>query len=798
MSGRPDPEEPRHAAGLDSNPLIGQPLRRKEDPRLLRGQGRYLHDLVLAGMLHLAFVRSPHAHAAITRIDTARARSLPGVEGVFAGFDLRVLPIEPAFDGDGYRSAGWPPLAHERVRFLGEPVVVVAARDRYVAEDAADLVEVEYEPLPVVASVDAARHPGATLVHDTVPGNVYYRRDHAQGDVEKAFAKAPVIVSGTFRHQRLAGAPMEGRGIAAEWDPRGRLTVWASTQAPHALRTGLARCLDLPESAVRVVVPDVGGGFGPKMHLYPEDVIAAAVARALRRPVKWIEDRRENLLSMTQAREQAIDASLAVTEDGRILALRAEVACDSGAYSTYPLTAALEPMGTVQIMPGPYRVPAYAYSTSAVATNKCPVGAYRGVGMTVGVFVIERLMDKAAATTGLDPAEIRRRNFIASDEFPYTAPTGLVYDSGRFADTLAAALAAFNYPEAQREQARRRAEDRLVGIGISTFVEYTGMGSKTFSRRGMLDVRGYDSAVVKVDMTGSVRASVSSPSQGQGHETVFAQLVAGELGLDPSSVTVVPVDTDAVPTGTGTFASRAVVASGGALIQASARIRARAVAIAAHLLEASWDDVAMADGRFFVRGSPERAVTWGEVARAAHATGAAGPAAFEPGLEASATYDPPPAAFGNGAHVAMVEVNPDTGQVAILRYVIAEDCGPMVNPMIVEGQTHGGLAQGLGEALLEEVIYDNAGQLLTATLMDYLIPTAMEMPHVQITHLETASPHTVRGFKGVGESATIGAPACVANAVSDALNRAVDVLPITPQRILEWRRGELWAAEVRA
>ncbi len=781
----------------ERNPLIGRPLRRKEDPRLLRGEGRYVHDLGLPGMLHLAFVRSPYAHAAVRRIDMAKAGSLPGVLGVFEARDLPVTPIQPAFDGEHYHGAGWPALAAGVVRFVGDPVVVVAARDRYIAEDAADLVEVEYEPFPALVSVEAATRPGAPLVHATVPGNVFFRREHLEGDVDGTFAKAPIVVAGIYRHQRLAGVPLEGRGITAEWDPRGRLTVWASTQTPHMVRTGLARSLGLPEAAVRVIAPDVGGGFGPKMHLYPEDVAACAVARALNRPVKWIEDRRENLLAMTQAREQVIEASAAADRDGRILALRADVACDSGAYSVYPLTAVLEPMGTVQIMPGPYRIPAYAYTTRAIATNKCPVGAYRGVGMTVGVLVMERLMDKVAAATGLDPAEVRRRNFIGRDEFPYVAPTGLIYDSGRFEDTLVAALSAFDYPEARREQARRRAEGRLVGIGMSSFVEYTGMGSKTFSRRGMRDVPGYDSATVKVDSTGGARVFVSCPSQGQGHETVFAQLAAGELGLDPSSIFVKRVDTDATPMGSGTFASRAIVVGGGALVQAAAWVREKARTVAAHLLEAAATDVALADGRFVVRGSPGRSVTWSDVARAAYAPGAAGlPAAFQPGLEASSTYDPPPAAFSNGAHVAMVEVDRETGQITILRYVIAEDCGPQLNPMIVEGQTHGGLAQGLGEALLEEVVYDEAGQVLTATLMDYLIPTAMEMPGVKIVHLETASPNTVRGFKGVGESATIGAPACVANAVSDALGREVDALPISPPRVVTWLQGDVPAGDV--
>ena len=783
----------------DANPMIGQRVRRKEDPRLLRGRGTYLHDVALPRMLHLAFVRSPHAHAAVRRIDATGAEKLPGVEAVFAAEDLSVRPITVEFKGEGYHGVPWPALARQRVRFVGEPVAVVAARDRYVAEDAADLVQVEYDALPSASSGDLAGRPGTPPLHEGLPGNRYFAREYIRGDVEGAFAGAAVTVGATFRHQRVCGLPLEGRGIAAAWDPRGRLTVWASTQAPHILRTGLARFLDLPEAAVRVIVPDVGGGFGPKMHLYPEDLVTTAVARALRRPAKWIEDRRENLLSMTQAREQVIEAAAAADADGRILGLRADIVCDTGAYSVYPLTAVLEPMGTAQILPGPYRVPAYAYSATAVATNKCPVGAYRGVGMPVGVFVMERLMDKMAAVMGLDPAEIRRRNLIGDDEFPYTSATGLVYDSGRYHDTLAEALEAFGYEEACRERARGRAQGRLVGIGISAFTEYTGMGSATFARRGMLDVPGYDGATVRIDATGAVSAAVSCPSQGQGHETVFTQLVAGELGLDPSHVLILPMDTDAVPGGTGTFGSRAVVAGGGALVQAAAKIRSRAVKIAAHLLEAAPQDVEISSGRFRVRGSPKRGVTWPEVARAAHAPNAAGlPAEFEPGLEASSTFDPPSAAFSNGVHVAMVEVDRETGQLTILRYVIAEDCGPVVNPLIVEGQALGGLAQGLGEALLEEVVYDEAGQPSTTTLMDYLIPTAMEMPAVESVHLETPSPHTVRGFKGMGESATIGAPACVANAVSDALGKAVDALPITPERLVARIRDRATAAPFRS
>ncbi|MDR7417295.1 MAG: xanthine dehydrogenase family protein molybdopterin-binding subunit [Armatimonadota bacterium] len=769
-----------------TNPFMGRPLRRREDPRLLRGEGRYLSDIALPDMLDLAIIRSPHAHARLIRVETAAARAAPGVATVVSGMDLAVGSIEPVFSGDGYHGAAQPPLARDRVRFVGEPVAVVAAGNRYLAEDAADLVEVAYEPLPAVISAEAARKPDAPLIHDSVPSNCFFRYDHAYGDVASAFAAAPVVVRGTFRHQRLAGAPMEGRGIVAAWD-HDRLTVWASTQTPHMLRTGLARSLGIPEDAIRVVVPDVGGGFGPKMHLYPEDLVACALARTIGRPVRWIEDRRENLLAMTQAREQVVNAALAADRDGRILALQADVTCDSGAYSVYPITAALEPMGSAQILPGPYRVPAYAYTTQAIATNKCPVGAYRGVGMTVGVFVMERLMDRLAAAVGSDPAEIRRRNLIPDDAFPYTAPTGLVYDSGRYGDTLEAALAAFGYAEARREQARAREQGRLVGVGVAAFVEYTGMGPATFARRGMRDVPGSDSAYITVDEAGRARVLLSCPSQGQGHETVFAQLAAGELGLEFEAVTVSAVDTDTVGAGSGTFGSRAVVSGGGAVVRAARAVRAKAIDVAAHLLEAPRDDVVIADGWFHVRGSLGRGLSWPEVARAAHTPGLL-PHDMEPGLQAAFTYNPPPAAFGSGVHVSLVEVDRETGLIKVLRYAIAEDCGPMINPLLVEGQTHGGLAQGLGEAFLEEVCYDESGQVLTQTLMDYLIPTAVDMPPVTLAHLETPSPTTVHGVKGVGESATIGAPACLANAVSDALGQDADTLPVTPQRILAWSR----------
>jgi carbon-monoxide dehydrogenase large subunit len=636
---------------MKANPFVGRSVRRKEDPRLLRGDGHYLADLTLPNMLHLAFVRSPHSHALVGRIQTAAACQIAGVCAIFTATDLSMSPIQAEFRGDGYYGAAWPPLATQRVRFVGDPVAVVAASDRYLAEDAAALIEVEYLPLPAVASMEAALAKGAPLLHEGVPGNVFFKREHRAGEVAMLFARAPIVVRGSFRHQRLAGMPVEGRGVVCAWDPtEQRLTLWTSTQMPHTVRTAVARFLKLSESGIRVIVPDVGGGFGPKMHVYPEEVVAAAAARVLGRPLKWIEDRRENLLTMTQAREAHIETSLAADHNGSILAMRTDIICDTGAYPVFPTTAAVEPMGIAQIMPGPYRIEAYAYSAVSVATNKAPAGAYRGVGLPTAVFVMERMMERLARATGLDPTEIRCRNLIRNDQFPFTSATGLVYDSSNYHETFRAALSAFDYDEVRRTRARMRTKERLIGIGLSIFTEYTGMGSRTFQRRGMVEIRGDDSATIAIDSECRVCVSLSCPSQGQGHETVFAQLVAGELGLDLQMVTVQQPDTDTVPIGSGTFASRAVVSGGGAVIQAAMRVREQAERIAATLMEAAARDVALENGRFVVRGAPERRVSWVDVARAAPA----------PGLRASATYDPPPAAFTNAAHAAMVEVDAGT------------------------------------------------------------------------------------------------------------------------------------------
>jgi len=610
---------------------------------------------------------------------------------------------------------------------------------------------------------------------------VLVRRQWHQGNVEEAFARAPVVVRETFRHDRLAPVPMEPRGLVAAWDGE-VLTVWASHQTPHVLRTALATTLALDHSRVRVVIPDVGGGFGLKVHVFPEDIAVAALARHLGRPVKWTETRRENLAAASQAREQRVEVEAAADGDGRLRGLRARFVADSGAYHIYPLTAVLEPLGSAAILPGPYATPAYAYEVVAVATHKPPIGAYRGVGMTMGAFVIERTLDLVAERLCLDPAEIRRRNLIEADAYPFTSPSGMTYDSGDFPKALAQALAVSDYEALRREQALARAAGRCFGIGIACYTEYTGMGAEVFRRRGMEDVPGPEGATVRIEADGTVRCRVSFPSQGQGHATAVAQVVADRLGVRLDRVRLEQVDTLAGPGGSGTFGSRGAVAIAGSVQVAADRLRVKLARLAAHRLEAAAGDVVITDGRAHVRGFPDRGVPLAEVARSAWSPPPGGlPDGLEPGLEATVHFDPREATFSGAVHVAAVEIDRDTGRVAIRRYALVEDCGPVINPLLVEGQIEGAVGQGVGEALLERIVYDDDGQLLTGTLMDYALPRADDVPPLAIDHLETPAASMPGGYKGMGEGGTIGAPAALANAVADAVRPfgiAITALPI--------------------
>ena len=779
-----------HGAGPGgATRYMGAEVKRLEDPRLVTGRGRYLDDIHLAGMLHAAFVRSPHAHARIVQVDSGRARGAPGVAAVLSGPELvgQVEPLQAHLEAPDFRPTPWPALAGPHVRFVGEVVAVLGAEDPALAADGAELVEVEYDPLPALAAIDAALAPGAPLLHAGLAGNVLLERRYRTGDVEGAFRDAAVVIRETFSHARCSASPLEPRGLIVRWEGDS-LTVWMGTQVPHIVRSALARAFRLAEHRVRVIVPDTGGGFGQKMHVLPEELAVVALARPAGRPVKWVETRRENLAAAAQAREERVEVEAAADAAGVLLGLRARVLSDAGAYHIYPLTAALEPLGTAAILPGPYLTPAYAYEAVAVATNKPPLGAYRGVGMTMGAFVMERTLDLVAARLGLDPSETRRRNLIPRAAYPFTSASGFVYDSGDYPKALEQALELGGYARLRAEQEQARARGRLLGIGLSCYTEYTGMGADTYRQRGMVHIPGPEAATVKLDPDGGVRCFLSFPSQGQGHATTAAQIVADQLGVVLERVVVLQPDTSASPPGSGTFASRGAVAQMGAVDQAAAVLRRKVLTIAAGLMEAGPLDIELAGGRARVRGMPDRAVEIAEIARLAHAPPLGGlPDGLEPGLEATSFFDPPGPTFSGAVHLASVELDAGTGRVTVRDYVVVEDCGPVINPLIVEGQIHGAVAQGIGEALAERLVYDESGQLLTGTLMEYALPAAADLPCFVIGHLETPSPLTPGGFKGMGEGGTIGAPAAIANAVADALaplGVSVTSLPILPERLV--------------
>jgi carbon-monoxide dehydrogenase large subunit len=769
--------------------LIGAGVKRVEDARLLAGEGRYVADVRPAGVLDAAFVRSPHAHARIARIDAAAARALPGVVAVFTGEDLAgwTKPVRAASKMTGYRVTSFPPLAIGKVRHVGEAVAVVVAESRYVAEDAADHVVVEYTPLPVVTDVDTALADGATVLHDEAGSNVIVAREFAAGDVDQALASADLVVSRRFRFRRHTAVCMENRGCLAEFSRATEmLSLRTSNQCPGIVRDILTDLLDHPEHKIRVVANDVGGGYGAKASLYPEEITITAVARHLGRAVRWIGDRREDLLATSQSWDEVIEADLGVRRDGTIVGLRAEVRSDVGAYSIYPWTAGIEPVQIISFLPGPYRVSAYRGRTKGVATCKAPMGPYRGVGRPPAVFVMERLIDEVARKLDLDPTEVRRRNFIRDEDFPYKSPSGIVWDRSSFTETMIRAREELGYEAAREEQRKARAEGRWVGIGFASYVELTGIGSAIPVSPGMPVATGTEAATIRVDPSGTVTAVFGVASHGQGLETTLAQIVAEEFGVPLEAVQVVQGDTGLSAYGTGTYASRSAVLAGGAAIMASRALREKTLAIAAHQLEAAPEDLVLRDGHVSVRGMPGRSVTLREIAKAAYSGVRKLPKGMEPGLEVTRFYDPYYGTASNATHAIVVEVDRDTLAVNLLRYIVAEDCGRMINPLIVDGQVRGGVAQGIGAALLEEIVYDEAGQLLTGTLMDYLVPTASEIPAMDVHHLETPSPTALGGFRGMGEGGTIGAPAAIANAVSDALaplGIEVNELPVTPDRL---------------
>jgi aerobic carbon-monoxide dehydrogenase large subunit len=749
---------------------FGAAVKRREDPRFLRGEGRFVDDLTLPGILHAAFVRSPHAHARIAGIRTTAAAAAPGVVRVFTFADLerwmKPLPLFGAVPPGlaaavefEVRQAPQFALCRDRVRYVGEIVAMVLADGPAAAEDAVDLVDVDWEPLPLVVDMVGAGEAGSPLVHPEWGSNVGVGFSHSIGDADAAFARADVVVGDTFRIQRYVGMPLEGRGVVAAWDRRdGTLTTWNSTQVSHFVQQGLAPALELPPHKIRVIAPDLGGGFGTKASGYPEDALIPIAARALGRPVKWIESRREHMSGAAHARDQVHTISLAAARDGAILAVRDRIWLDLGAYNVWGVVL---PYNTVAHLIGPHRIRNMQVDVRAVVTNKTPNAPYRGAGRPETVFAMDRIVDCLARELGMDPAELRRRNYIRPDELPYDFGmpyrdgNPLVYDSGDFPDALDKALEAAGYREFRAEQAGLRSQGIHRGVGISGYVEGTAIGP-------------FEGATVKLDLAGRVIVATGAVNSGQGHETSFAQIAADALGVPLDWVTVVGGDTAAVPFGVGTFASRSAVTAGSSIADACREVRAKLVRAAAVLLEAGSGDIEIDEGRAFVRGSPGSAVDLARVVQASIPTFARAGVA-SPDFEASAYHHVPTVTYASAVHVAHVEVDVGSGRVTLLRYIVAHDCGRVINPTIVEGQVHGGVAQGVGGALFEEMVYDETGQLLTGSLMDYAVPKADDLPLIETVHLECPSPRNPLGVKGLGEGGAISPPAAIANAIEDAL-----------------------------
>jgi carbon-monoxide dehydrogenase large subunit len=734
-------------------------------------------DLRLPGLLHVAILRSPHAHARVLGIDTGPARRHPGVADVVTAADLgraaRPLPCVPLHPA--LRPKNFTPLAGDRVRFVGEPVAAVVADSRYAAEDARELIEVAWEPLP---SVQEATAPGTARVHDDVADNVAGTVVLRRGDVDAALRAAPRVTSERLVIGRGGGQPIEPRGLMAEYNgASGQLTVWASSQVPHQIRQFLCDLLELPPHQVRVLAPDVGGGFGAKLIVYPEDVLIPWLALRLERPVKWLEDRLEHMMAATQERVQVHDVTVGFDDDGRLLALRDRFVHDNGAYTPRGLVV---PLLTASMLPGPYRIPNVEVTATSVYTNRVPVTPYRGAGQPQAVFVIERVLDLVARLSGRDGAAVRLRNLVRPDEMPYDVGLrnyrdagNVVYDSGDFPAVLRHALAMARYEDQVGAAARARAEGRRRGVGVACYVELTGVGP-------------FEGATIRVDPAGRITVFTGVTSQGQGLETTLAQVCATELGVTPDDVTIVGGDTLGIGHGVGTFASRAAVAGGTAVALAARDLRSKAVHLAAQALGAPADRIQQTGAVFAERARPDRGLTLGQLA--AMAAGAAAAHGVEPGLEVTRYFQPENTTYASGAHVALVEVDPASAGLTILGYWVSHDSGRLINPLVVEGQIQGAVGLGVGNALYEEIVYDDAGQPLTGSFMDYLLPTAAEVPAVAIDHLETLSPLNPLGFKGVGESGALGVPAVLASAVDDALagsGARVTRMPLTPTRLAE-------------
>jgi carbon-monoxide dehydrogenase large subunit len=773
--------------------FFGAPVKRNEDKKLLTGQALFVDDVELPGMLHAAFLRSPVAHALVKRIDVSEALRGPGVVAAYTAADFGaywqpgpLLVPPPPIPGIVFNLRTQVPLAKDKVRHVGEPLAIVVAESRYLAEDALDDILMELEPLPAVVDLEAALREDAATVHDDLGTNLAAHAHQAKGDYRAAVARADLILKRRFRYEHGISSSIETRGVVAQWNARGQqMTIWDTTQAPVFIRNGLAAMLGLGERQVRVIAPFVGGGFGPKMMMfYPEEVALPWISMRLKRPVKWIEDRLEHFFATTQERGQIHDAEIALTRDGRILGVKDVFLHDNGAYSPYGLTV---PINSQCTLLGPYVIPAYDSTFSCVFTSLPIVTPYRGAGRQHGVFVIERLLDLAAHELGIDPAEIRRRNLIPPDAFPfkneliYQDFQPLEYDSGNYEPVLDKALAAIGYDNfVKDEQPKLRAAGRAVGIAVACYVEGTGIGP-------------YEGAKVQVQANGKVSVATGIGTQGQGHFTSFAQIAADALGVDVTEVDIVTGDTDQFYWGAGTFASRGAVVAGNAVNEAAQAVRRKALKLASDAFECSEDDLVLAEGKVSITGIPEKFIRLGELALRANPMRGAVKPGSEPGLESTQYFGPPSGATANGVHAAIVEIDPGTFDLKILKYVVVHDCGTVINPMILEGQIHGGVAQGIGNAFYEKLCFDDQGQLLNASLADYLLPTALEVPHMELDHTTTPSPLNPLGIKGAGEAGAIPVGALFAQAIEDALQlkqKRVELLeiPLSPSRLFELTR----------
>lgn len=770
--------------------FVGARVKRREDPRFLRGEARYVADIELPRMVHVAFVRSPHAHALIRGIDLEAARAHPGFVDALTGAEAMDLarPIRCDSSFQGFKGADWRVLAVDRVRYAGEAVAAIVATSRYVAEDLVELVQIDYEPLPPIVDIDQALGSAAPF-HVGWTDNLFLDRRRSAGDVEAAFRDANYVFEGSYSVHRHTGVPLEPRGCIADYSPAtARLTLYSTTQIPHLIRTSLADLLSLPEHEIRVIAPDVGGGFGAKAQLYPEEVVLPLLARRLGRSVKWIEDSSEHFVSSVHARDHRHHVSIAFSKDGTILGVKTDVITDVGAYSVFPWTATMDAGIATNVIMASYKVENFQAHIRCVATNKTPFGAYRGVGCPAGVFTIERALDDAAREMGMDPIALRLLNHIPDDAYPYKHANGNSYDQASLISSLRRAVKEINYDSFRADQAKARREGRYIGIGFASYLEQTGQ-THEFVKRGTPISFAYDSARVSLDPSGRFTVQTSLHSHGQGHETTFAQVAADRLGVPIEHIRVEFGDTDSAPYGMGTFASRSAVLGSGAVSKASDVVRKSILRMAAHTLEVDAEDLVIENGVIRVHGS-DVAIPLAQVAR----LGFHRPERLPPGLTSAdftstQSYDAAPGSgtWSNAVHVAVVEVDVGTGMVKILRYLVVEDCGTVINPLIVDGQVHGGVAQGIGGTLFEHLDYDASGQLLSQTMMEYLLPSSEDIPDIEIHHLATPSPFTIGGIKGVGEGGAVGPMAALGNAVTDALsplNIRVQSLPLTPDRVI--------------